>query len=170
MSTTPQPGKPEEDASPPSSTKLIVSALKGLTQSTQSLLKNHIALAKHEAKADALEIGKDVTGLVIAGVFAALGYVLLLMSAVLFASWFAGWIGMALTCFALAVIHLVGGGAITLRLLDNFKNRHYGLVQTVREVETSKQWATESLKDEFTLPALPEPDRDPAQLTHEPKP
>lgn len=159
MSTTLTPERPGGDHEPPSSTSIIVGALKGLTESTQNLLKHHIELAKHEAKADALEIGKDITGLVIAGVFAALGYVLLLVSAILFASWFAGMTGMALTGFALALIHLLGGGIIALRLLDNFKTRHYGLVQTGRELSQSKRWLNGPIKDELSLPSIPDTER-----------
>ena len=137
-----------DTSSPPASpsASVIVGALKGLTQSTQALLKHHIALARHEAKADALEVGKDITGLIIAGVFAGIGYVFLLMSAVLFSSWFAGMVGMALTCFAIALIHLVGGGLIAARMAKHFQTRHYGPVQTRREVKETVAWVKESIR------------------------
>lgn len=130
------------------SASVIVGAIKGLTQSTQALLKHHIALARHEAKADALEVGKDITGLIIAGVFAGIGYVLLLTSAILFASWFAGMVGMALTAFALALIHLVGGGLIAAKMARHFQTRHYGPIQTRREVEETVAWVKESVRGE----------------------
>lgn len=128
------------------SASVIVGAIKGLTQSTQALLKHHIALARHEAKADALEVGKDVTGLIIAGLFAGIGYVLLLLSAILFASWFAGMVGMALTCFALALIHLVGGGLIAAKMAEHFRTRHYGPIQTKREVKETVAWVKEAAR------------------------
>ncbi len=152
--TTSTPQKTTDDANTPSSAGIIVGAIKGLTQSTQSLIKNHIDLARHEAKADAMEVGKDLSGLIVAAAIAGLGYVLLLLSAILFASWYAGTVGMALTSFALALIHLIGGGAIAAKLANNFQTRHYGPIQAKRELEESKLWAKDTLAPKQRIKAL----------------
>ena len=152
----PAPTPTSEPQEEPSSASVIAGAIKGMVQSIQNLIKHHLELAKEEAKADAIEIGQDVAGLVIAGVFAALGYLFLLCSAVLFAAWFAGIAGMALASFTLALIHLLGGGVIALKMVEHFKTRHYGLVQTRREIEHSKEWVEGPVKQELHLPSLPE--------------
>ncbi|CAN0585278.1 unnamed protein product, partial [Laminaria digitata] len=122
----------------------LVLAIKSLTQGTQNLLKHHIELAKHEAKADALEIGKDITGVIVAVGLALMGYLLLNFAAVLFSAWLAGITGMAIRALILALIHLVGGGIAAKTLVENVQRRYYGMNYTGKELERSTAWVKET--------------------------
>jgi len=117
----------------------LVLALRGLTDGVTGLVTNHLKLAQVEAKTDALEIGKDVAGIVVAGVLALMGYVFLLIAAVLFAAWHSI-AASALVAAALALIHL-GAGLYALKTLtDAFAIRHYG-AYTNQAITRSTQWA-----------------------------
>ena len=122
----------------------LVVAIRSLTQGTQNLLKHHLELARHEAKADALELAKDIGGILIALGLALVGYLLLNLAAVFFAGWFAGLIGMAIATFALALLHIVGGLLAAKTLGENIQERHYGLRYTGTEIERSTEWAKET--------------------------
>lgn|GEM_PF-5123816 len=135
----------EADAPPPEESKNpLVIAIRSLTQGTQNLLKHHLELARHEAKADALELAKDLGGIFVALGMALVGYLLLNLAAVFFAGWFAGLIGMAIATLALALLHIAGGLLAAKTLGENMKQRHYGMRYTGTEIERSTEWAKET--------------------------
>lgn len=122
----------------------MIVAIKNLTQGTQNLLKHHLELARHEITSDLQELSKDTIGLIAALGMALLGYLLLNMTGILLAAWFAGIKGMALTSGVLALLHL-GGGALAARaILTGIKERRYGMTYTGNEIERSKEWVKET--------------------------
>lgn len=124
----------EENAS------IFVSALTSLTDGMQNLFRSHFNLARYEIKSDAIGMGKDAGAVVVALVFALIGYLLLLVSAIIFAGWFAGIVGMGICSMTLCLIHLVGGALVVRGVVAQFKARHYGLYYTGDELERSKKW------------------------------
>ncbi|MEM1349893.1 MAG: phage holin family protein [Myxococcota bacterium] len=129
---------PPEPTSDLQETGLVV-ALRSLTDGVTGLVTNHLRLAQVEVKIDALEIGKDIAGILVAGVLALIGYVFLLISALLFAAWY-NIAASALVALALALIHL-GGGLYALKALtDAFAARHYG-AYTNQAITRSTKWA-----------------------------
>lgn len=133
--------KPLEPTTPTPEQSPLVTALMGVTDGVQNLVRSHLTLARYEAKADAISLGKDVGAIVVALVFVLLGYLLLNIAAILFAAWYGGIIGMAIVAMSLALIHLLGGAWILKAVVDQFKARHYGLQYTGEELERSKTWA-----------------------------
>lgn len=119
----------------------LIQAFQNLTSGLADLLVNILALARHEAKTDAIELGKDVGAIALAAGLLVLGYLGLLVSAVLFAAWYAGVLGAGVCAFTLTLTHL-GVGAYTLRgLVKDFKLKYYGLRVTGTELQRTKEWA-----------------------------
>lgn len=124
----------------------IVVALRDVTTGSLNLFKHNLELAKYEAKSDAVELGKDAAAIVAAGLFAFFGYALLNLSAIAFSAWFGGIVAMGVVTLALALIHLIGGGVLVRAALKHFRQRHYGLIYTEKEVERSQAWAKETIE------------------------
>lgn len=122
----------------------LVVALRNLGEGTQNLVRHHLELARHEVKADAMEVGLDAAGVIAAAMFALFGYVLLNVAAVLFSAWFGGIQAMAIVALTLALLHLVGGGLAARALALNFQQRHYGPTYTRDEFQRSAQWVKET--------------------------
>ena len=119
----------------------LVKALLGLSENITTLVSQHLALARHELRADALSAAQDVGALLVALFFVMVGYGLLNLAAILFAAWFAGVVGMALTCLTLALINLIGGGLILRGVRAQLATRRYGLHYSGQELQRSKAWA-----------------------------
>lgn len=125
----------EENAS------VFVTALTSLTDGIQNLISTHFHLVRYELKSDAIGLGKDAGAVIVAAGFALIGYLLLLVSAIIFAGWFAGILGMGICAMTLCLIHLIGGAVVVAGVAKQFKARHYGLYYTGEELDRSKQWA-----------------------------
>ena len=93
----------------------LIGALQNLSDGVTGLVSNHLKLAQLELRQDVAAAAKDVAGLVVAGVFALIGYLLLNVSAILFAAWH-GVAAAALVGGLLALVNLVGGGVALMGL------------------------------------------------------
>lgn len=134
------PQQPQKPPTSPQSSPLV-SALMGLSDSLSNLVRQHFMLARHELRADARSAAKDIGAICVALFFIMVGYVLLQVTAILFAAWFGGIVAMAISALLLALINLIGG-ALTLRgLRAQIATRQYGLHYTGQELQRSKAWA-----------------------------
>ena len=128
------------DHGPKDSFEIIIDALGDMVESTQELVKHHLALAKEELVSDVKEIGTDLVTVILAAGMLLIGYLLLLCCIVLFSSWFGGMAAMAITCFALMVFHMGAGVLALLGIRKTFKARRYGMTYTKDQARRSKAW------------------------------
>ncbi len=118
---------------------LLIGALKNLSDGVTGLVGNHLKLAQLELKQDAAAAAKDIAALVVAGVFALIGYLLLNVAAILFAAWH-GLAAAAIVGGSLALVNLLGGGFALVGLGSRIQQRYYGYY-TQTAIERSKTWA-----------------------------
>lgn len=135
------PDEQLQGVDPGAQAKVIITALSNFARGTQSLIRHHIDLARHELKADAAEVAKDAVGVAIAIGMLLMGYVLLLFATVLFSAWYGGITAMALTTLSLSLIHLIGGALLARSVASTLRDRRYGLEYTGAEIERSTTWA-----------------------------
>jgi uncharacterized membrane protein YqjE len=143
---------------------LLIGALQNLSDGVTGLVGNHLALAQLELKQDAAAAARDIAAIVVAGVFALIGYLLLNVAAILFAAWH-GLAAAAIVGGSLALVNLLGGGFALVGLGARARQRYYGYY-TQTAIKRSTTWAknevtsapTETATEE-RLEATVEPER-----------
>jgi cobalamin synthase len=113
-------------------------ALQRILDGLQTLVRDHLALARAEAKEDLRSMGKDLA-LGAAGVPAlAAGYLLLMMAvAYLLAQWLPAWAAFAIV----AVVNLAVGAALTVVCRNKFVRKRLQLRSgTGEELQRNKEW------------------------------
>ena len=114
-------------------------ALQRLLDGLQMFIREHLALARAEMKADLRVMGRDVA-VGAAGVPAlAAGYLLLMFAiAYLLAMFMPNWVAFAIV----AVINLVAGAALTVSGIRRVTRNRVELPVTARELQRDRQWLT----------------------------
>ena len=126
-------------------------ALQRLIDGLQTLVREHLALARAELKEDVRDLGRDA--LVGASGMPALaaGYLLSMIAiGYLLALWMPQWAAFAIV----AAVNLGAGGALTLRGVRKVMRRRLDLERTGEELKRDKQWLA-SLKARAAGNALP---------------
>ncbi|MFN2548142.1 MAG: phage holin family protein [Myxococcales bacterium] len=118
-------------------------ALQRLIDGLQTLIREHLALARAELKDDARTMGRDLL-VGAAGVPAlAAGYLLLMMAiGYLLAVWLPTWAAFGIV----AAVNLGAGGAVSLVGLRKVMRQRIGMPRTGEELQRDKAWLS-SLKD-----------------------
>lgn len=131
-------------------------AIQGLSEGFSNLVRQHVELARHEAKDELKQAATQIIGLVVFGAIALLGYVLLLATIVLLALWVGGIGPMFITCAVLAGLHLGVAGIAVARLSSQLGESGVRLPQISEELERNKQWIKQLRKSSSPqLPAEP---------------
>ena len=118
-------------------------ALQRLIDGLQTLIREHLALARAELKEDVRSVGRDaVVGA--AGVPALLaGYLLLMMAlGFLLSLWMPTWAGLGI----IALLNLGAGGAVTYAGIRKVMRGRVDLRRTGEELQRDRQWLA-SLKE-----------------------
>lgn len=113
-------------------------ALQRILDGLQTLVREHLALARAEAKEDLRRMGKDLA-LGAAGVPAlAVGYLLLMMAlAYLLAEWLPNWAAFAIV----AAVNLALGAVLTVVCRNKLVHQRLQLRQgTGEELQRNKEW------------------------------
>ncbi len=118
-------------------------ALQRLLDGVQTLIREHMALARVELKDDMRSMGRDLL-VSAAGVPAlAAGYLLIMMAiGYLLALWIPQWIAFGIV----AVVNLAAGGALTFAGVRKVMQRRPGMPRTGEELQRDKAWLS-SLKE-----------------------
>src|SRR5438874_7582351 len=117
--------------------------LQRLIDGLQTLIREHLALARAELKEDVRSVGRDaVVGA--AGVPALLaGYLLLMMAlGFLLSLWMPTWAGLGI----IALLNLGAGGAVTYAGIRKVMRGRVDLRRTGEELQRDRQWLA-SLKE-----------------------
>ncbi|WP_158542288.1 phage holin family protein [Lujinxingia litoralis] len=131
-------------------------AIHGLSEGFSNLVRQHVELARHEAKEELKQVATQVIGLVVFGALALVGYLLLLAAIVLLALWLGGSGPMFITCAVLAGLHLAVAGVAIARLSSQLNDSGVRLPQISEELERNKQWIKQLRKSSSPqLPAEP---------------
>ena len=119
---------------PPGTSK---DALQRLIDGLQTLIKEHLALARAEAKENLRQMGRDAL-VGAAGVPAlAAGYLLLMMAfGFLLALWIPSWAAFAIV----AALNLAAGGAVSFMGIRKVMRGRVDLPRTGEELQRDKQW------------------------------
>jgi hypothetical protein len=132
-------------------------AFQRLIDGLQTLVREHMALARVELKEDLRGMGRDVLAGA-AGVPAlAAGYLLLMIAlGYLLAVWLPPWAGFGIVALA----NLGVGAVLTLGGVRKVRARHVGLERSAEEVRQDKRWIASlgdgpRSHDEGQLPARP---------------
>ncbi|WP_230470174.1 phage holin family protein [Lujinxingia vulgaris] len=131
-------------------------AIQGLSEGFSNLVRQHVELARHEAKDELKQVATQVIGLVVFGAIALVGYLLLLAAIVLLALWLGGVGPMFITCAILAGLHLAVSGVAIARLSGQLSDSGVNMPQISEELERNKQWIKQLRKSSSPqLPAEP---------------
>ncbi|TXD35354.1 phage holin family protein [Lujinxingia vulgaris] len=131
-------------------------AIQGLSEGFSNLVRQHVELARHEAKDELKQVATQVIGLVVFGAIALVGYLLLLAAIVLLALWLGGVGPMFIACAILAGLHLAVSGVAIARLSSQLSESGVSLPQISEELERNKQWIKQLRKSSSPqLPAEP---------------
>lgn len=115
-------------------------ALQRLLDGLQTLIREHLALARAEIKDDVRTMGKDLI-VAAAGVPALLaGYLLLMIAAgYLLSLWLPLWAAFGIVALA----NLGAGGAMTFAALAKAKRSRVGMPRTGEELQRDKAWLSD---------------------------
>ena len=115
-------------------------ALQRLIDGVQTLIREHMALARAEAKEDIRQMGRDaIVGA--AGVPALLAGYLLLMMAIgfLLALWVPSWAAFGIVAF----VNLAAGGAVSFVGIRKIMRNRVDMPHTGQELQRDKQWLSQ---------------------------
>lgn len=121
----------------------IVGALKDLSEGMSVLFRQHLELVRLEVKEDARIISGHIAILVVFGLFALVGYVMLNGAAVLFAGWGFGIHGMAVVSLVLAIVNMTFGLKAVQATMTRIKRDGIALDRTAQELERDIEWVKE---------------------------
>jgi hypothetical protein len=128
-------------------------AFQRLIDGLQTLIREHLALARVEAKEDLRSMGRDLA-LGAAGVPAlATGYLLLMTAlAFLLGVWLANWLAFGIV----AVANLAGGAVLSMVCKRKLSGKKVELPASADELRRNREWLSslkESTRPESKLPA-----------------
>lgn len=124
------------------------SAIEDLTDGLSSLVRQHFELARTEVRQEVDDLRRQMSVLIVCGLFLALGYILLLAALILgIGVWFSSSGAMALTALILGVLH-VGGAALGFyRVQQHLDADDSALSETTDELQKDKQWLKDLRKN-----------------------
>ncbi|HUJ28368.1 MAG TPA: phage holin family protein [Myxococcales bacterium] len=112
-------------------------ALQRLIDGLQTLVREHLALARVEAKEDMRQLGRDALAGAAGLPALAAGYVLFMMAiGFLLSTWIPAWAGFGI----IALLNLGAGGAVTFAGLQRLRKDRVQLPATGQELKRNRQW------------------------------
>lgn len=130
----------------------IQAALENLTDGLSRLVRQHLELAKIEAKMEAKIVGRNAAVLVVCGALLLLGYGLLNLAIILTALWLGSIAAMAITSIILAVLNLGVASFALYRAISNLQDNDL-LPKTAEELQRNKKWIKE-IRETSSSPQL----------------
>lgn len=127
---------------PPRTNGGIQAALENLTDGLSRLVRQHLELAKIEARHEAKVVGQNVAVLAIFSAIALLGYGLLNLAIILTALWLGSVAAMAITSIIVAVLNLGGAGFALSKAASRLRENDL-LPKTAEEMKRNKKWIQE---------------------------
>lgn len=121
----------------------IAVVMQTLSEDVVTLFREHLKLFRVELKQDATIAARYFGALAFFGVIALVGFLLLNLTAILFAGWAFGVLGMAVSALTLSVLHLYFGVRAFARVAQRLKEDELGLRVAGNELERSRTWATQ---------------------------
>jgi Putative Actinobacterial Holin-X, holin superfamily III len=142
---------PQSQPSPTPATMPSKDALQRLLDGLQNLVREHLALARAEAKEDLRAMGRDLAYGAAGVPPLAVGYLMLMLAfGYLLAQWLAPWAAFGIVALA----NLSGGAALTIvsrkKLLESRLRKHSAVGE---ELQTNKAWLSS-----LTETTRPQPD------------
>lgn len=120
----------------------IQTAIENLTDGFSRLVRQHLELAKIEARQEARELGRHAATLAIFASIALIGYGILNLAFILIALWFGGVPAMAITSLVLAILNLGAAGFALYRTAKELSDNEI-LPKTSEEMQRNKKWIKE---------------------------
>ena len=115
-----------------------------LGRNTSNLVRQEVQLAKTEMLQKAATFGKSAAFLVVAGVFAFVGFEALIAAAILaLANVLSAWLAALLVGFALLII----GGILVMMAIAAIKKEGVAPEQTIKSLQEDAKWAKEEISD-----------------------
>jgi Flp pilus assembly protein TadB len=135
-------------------------AFQRLIEGLQTFIRENLALAKSEAKDELSSVGRELAIAASGLPFLLTGYLLLMVAAgcalaLVLPSWAAFGI--------VALVNLIGGGALTFVLGKRLVHKRIALPETGQELQRNKQWVAQ-LKNATDVRPQPQPSQAPANL------
>lgn len=135
----------------------LVKALEGTAEGVFEMFSRRVTLARHELVQDLTVLGKSSGGMVVGGVVALFGYLMLNIAAILLSAAFGGGaLGAGVCALIIALLNLTVGGLLAVRHLRNMKTSTGQLHLTREELQKDRKWLQE-IQDRPSLPAPQEP-------------
>jgi uncharacterized membrane protein YqjE len=120
----------------------IAAVIQTLSDDLIVLFREHLRLFRVELKQDATIAARYAAAMIVFGVVALVGFLLLNLTAILFAGWAFGLAGMAVSSAVLCLIHLGFGMRAFLHVAQRLKEDELGPRTASNELQRSRTWAT----------------------------
>jgi uncharacterized membrane protein YqjE len=117
----------------------ITSAIQDVTEGLTGMVRHHLQLARHEARADAAAFTRQLGILLAAASVVGLGYLMLLVGVILLVGAYYSYLGMAICALSMSVVHLIGGVVALIIIRRRLKHSHK-LVKSNEQIERSREW------------------------------
>lgn len=114
-----------------------------LSEDVLLLFREHLRLFRLELKQDASIAGRYFAAMAFFGVVALVGFGLLSLTAILFAGWAFGLVGMAVTALVLSLVHLGFGLHAFAKISGRLKTDELGPRLAGEELDRSRKWMTQ---------------------------
>ncbi len=114
-----------------------------LSEDVLLLFREHLRLFRLELKQDASIAGRYFAAMAFFGVVALVGFGLLSLTAILFAGWAFGLVGMAVTALVLSLVHLGFGLHAFAKISGRLKADELGPRLAGEELDRSRKWMTQ---------------------------
>jgi hypothetical protein len=138
--------------------KGLVAAFQEVTESVVTLARNHVELAKAEARHDAKLYGQHAGKVAFGVAFALLGFGIFNAGIILTAGWLGGMMAMAITALVLATAYMVVGIGIAKTAMQQMQESE-AMRQTKTQIQRSSEWVKE-IREESSQ-RRPEPNSSP---------
>lgn len=125
---------------PPGQPDGLARALENLADGVSTLVREHLELARVELREDASQAAQNLGLLVLCGVIAVVGYLMLNVAGVALGAVLFGDVGLASAAFALALFNFVGSLALLKRVSDSSQGGFISLRQTTKELSRDRAW------------------------------
>jgi uncharacterized membrane protein YqjE len=143
----PEPGvrRPVADAGPASPEPSIGDLFRQLAQDSTTLIRQEVALAKVEMRENMKSAARDVTGIVVGGVIAFIGALVLTAFLVIL-------LGMLLANFWLAalivgLLYVIIGGGLAYTNLNSLRQSDLKPEQTIETLREDKEWVQQEIRE-----------------------
>jgi hypothetical protein len=121
----------------------LAAVFQTLSEDVLLLFREHLRLFRLELKQDASIAGRYFAAMAFFGIVALVGFGLLSVTAILFAGWAFGVLGMAITALVLSAVHLGFGLHAFAKIAGRLKTDELGPRLAGEELDRSRKWMTQ---------------------------